>query len=210
VERVKGWPGVGLSAEEFARVPHVEWAPRAMYSFAAGEAVTRFLEDIQRGILTGRRCHECGKITFPPRMFCEECYRPTDEWVEVRDTGTVETFSVSFVDLDARRIKDPIFVGVIVFDGPDYQAPETGRQRAGMMHYFGEIERDAKSPTGYKIHVGQRVKAVWKAPEEREGSVLDIRYFRPMRPSEDPFSKGRAVKARAAKPRRAPGRRGRR
>lgn len=202
METVKGWPGVGLSSEEFTKVAHTEWAPKATYSFAAGEAVTRFLEDIEQGKLTGRRCHQCNKITFPPRMFCEECYRPTDEWVEIRDTGTIETFSVSFVDLDARRIKDPIFVGVIIFDGPDYQAPETGRQRMGMMHYFGEIGKNPKTNTGYDIQIGQRVKAVWKEPKDREGSVLDIRYFRPMKPSEDPFAKKRAAPPRKAAKRR--------
>jgi uncharacterized OB-fold protein len=93
--------------------------------------------------------------------------------------------------LDAKRIKDPIFVGVVVFDGPDYQAPERGRQRMGMMHYFGEIQKDAKSSTGYDIRIGQRVKAVWKPQGKREGSVLDIQYFRPMKPAEDPFAKGR-------------------
>jgi hypothetical protein len=191
VERVPGWPGVGLSGEEFTKVPHTEWAPNIKYAFAAGEALTRFLEDIKQGRLVGRRCLECGAITFPPRMFCEECYRPTDEWVEIRDTGTIETFSVSFIDLDAKRIKDPIFVGVVVFDGPDYQAPERGRQRMGMMHYFGEIKKDAKSSTGYDIRIGQRVKAVWKPQAKREGSVLDIQYFRPMKPGEDPFAKGR-------------------
>lgn len=197
MDRVEGWPGVGLSGKEFGKVSHVEWAPRIGYSFAAGEAVTRFLEDIEHGKLTGRRCNQCEKITFPPRMFCEECYRPTDEWVQIRDTGTIETFSVSYVDLDARRIKDPIFVGVVVFDGPDFQAPETGRQRMGMMHYFGEIGKDPKTESGYAIHVGQRVKAVWKPAGQREGSVLDIRYFRPMKPSEDPFARRRTRKARA-------------
>ncbi len=202
MERVEGWPGVGLSSKEFSKVAHAEWAPRIKYSFAAGEALTRFLEDIEQGKLTGRRCHECGKITFPPRMFCEECYRPTDEWVQIRDTGTIETYSVSFVDQDARRIKDPIFVGVIIFDGADFQAPETGRQRMGMMHYFGEIKKDAKSETGYDIDVGQRVKAVWKPAGEREGSVLDIRYFRPMKGSEDPFAKRAGAKRRKAPARR--------
>jgi uncharacterized OB-fold protein len=124
-------------------------------------------------------------------MFCEECYRPTDEWVQIRDTGTIETFSVSFVDLDAKRIKDPIFVGVIIFDGPDYKAPERGRQRMGMMHYFGQIKKDAKSSTGYDLRIGQRVKAQWKAPAEREGSILDIKYFRPMTAKEDPFPAGK-------------------
>lgn len=190
VERVPGWPGVGLSSDEFEKVPHTTWAPNLKYAFAAGEALTKFLEEIKHGKLVGRRCHECTKITFPPRMFCEECYRPTDEWVEIRDTGTIETFSVSYLDLDARRIKDPVFVGVIVFDGPNYRAPERGRQRMGMMHYFSEIKKDAKSKMGYDIRIGKRVKAVWKAAADREGSVLDIKYFRPMKPSEDPFAKG--------------------
>ena len=190
-ERVKGWPGVGLSSEEFGKVAQTHWAPRLKYTFAAGEALSRFLADIKQGKLSGRKCHHCGKITYPPRMFCEECYRPTDEWVQIRDTGTIETFSVSFVDLDAKRIKDPIFVGVIIFDGPDFKAPERGRQRMGMMHYFGQIKKDAKSSTGYDIRVGQRVKAEWKAPADREGSILDIKYFRPMTPKEDPFPAGK-------------------
>jgi uncharacterized OB-fold protein len=29
------------------------------------------------------------------------------------------------------------------------------------------------------IHIGMRVKAVWKPPEEREGAITDVRYFRP-------------------------------
>jgi uncharacterized OB-fold protein len=30
-----------------------------------------------------------------------------------------------------------------------------------------------------QVHIGMRVKAVWKPPEEREGSVTDILYFKP-------------------------------
>lgn len=197
VEKVPGWPGTGLSAQEFMKVPHVEWAPNLKYAFTAGEALSHFLNEIQAGRLVARRCDGCAHLLFPPRMFCEECYRPTDAWVEIRDTGTTETFSVSYIDLDARRVKDPIFVGVIIFDGPDYRAPERGRQRMGMMHYFGQIKKDRKSPTGFDIRVGQRVKAVWKTEAERTGSVLDIKYFRPMLPEEDPF---RAKAVGAAKP----------
>ena len=187
VEQVPGWPGVGLSADEFRQVPHFEWAPNLKYSFAAGEAVSRFLTEIKQGRLIARSCNGCGHLLYPPRMFCEECYRPTDEWVHIRDTGTIETFSVSYIDLDAKRIKDPIFVGVITLDGPNYKTRDHGRQRMGMMHYFGEIKKDPKSPTGFDIRVGQRVKAVWKPAAQRTGSVLDIVHFRPMKPAEDPF-----------------------
>jgi len=43
----------------------------------------------------------------------------------------------------------------------------------GLMHLLGEVEPD-------KVHIGMKVKAVWKAPEEREGSVTDILYFKPI------------------------------
>jgi uncharacterized OB-fold protein len=29
------------------------------------------------------------------------------------------------------------------------------------------------------VRIGMRVQAAWKPPEKREGSILDIRYFRP-------------------------------
>ena len=31
-----------------------------------------------------------------------------------------------------------------------------------------------------EVTIGMRVQAVWKAPDEREGSILDIKYFRPV------------------------------
>ncbi|HEX6208048.1 MAG TPA: hypothetical protein VF058_06760, partial [Actinomycetota bacterium] len=42
----------------------------------------------------------------------------------------------------------------------------------GFMHKLGEVDPD-------RIEVGMAVEAVWKPEEEREGSILDIRYFRP-------------------------------
>jgi uncharacterized OB-fold protein len=35
-----------------------------------------------------------------------------------------------------------------------------------------------------EIRIGMRVKAVWKPAGDRRGSVLDIRYFRPLREGE--------------------------
>src|SRR5437867_127962 len=103
------------------------------------------------------------------RMFCEECFRPTDEWTYIHDTGTIETFSVSYLDTDAKRIAEPILVGVVSLDGAS--------PRMGMMHYFGEMTKD-------DIRIGMRVKAEWKPAAERRGSVLDVRYFRPLREGE--------------------------
>lgn len=166
--RIKTWPGKELSAADLheGRVTHTRYRPDAKYAWSAGEAMSRFLEELQAGRLIARTCHRCRRILFPPRMFCEECFRPTDEWTYIRDTGTIETFSISYLDTDAKRIADPILVGVVSLDGAS--------PKMGMMHYFGEMTKE-------DIRIGMRVQAAWKPKEERTGSVLDIRYFRPLK-----------------------------
>jgi uncharacterized OB-fold protein len=41
------------------------------------------------------------------------------------------------------------------------------------MHMLGEVDPQA-------VHIGMRVQAVWKPPEEREGAITDILYFKPL------------------------------
>ena len=169
-DKVERWPGTELSAKEFyEKVTSVKYRPEAKFAWTAGEAMSRFLAELQRGRLIARTCDACKRTLFPPRMFCEECFRPTDAWTYVKDTGTIETFSISYLDLDAKRIKDPIYVGVVSVDGAS--------PKMGLMHFFGGV-------TPETIRIGMRVKAVWKPPEEREGSVLDIRHWRPLREGE--------------------------
>ena len=142
----------------------------ADYIYTSGLAGQRFFVALRdEGRLLAARCTACGLDYLPPRMFCEECFRPTDAWTYIRDTGTIETYSVSYLDTDAKRISEPILVGVVSLDGAS--------PKMGMMHYFGEMTKD-------EIRIGMRVQAVWRPAEERKGSVLDIRYFRPLREGE--------------------------
>lgn len=164
--------GVELEALDPAKVTLARWRPNAKYAWAAGEAISRMLEELQQGRFIARECRKCERVLFPPRMFCELCYRPTDAWCPIQDTGTVETFSISYLDQDAKRIKEPIFVGVVSLDGAS--------PKMGLMHYFGEVPRDPSQEHGYGIRIGMKVKAVWKPPEERVGSVLDVKYFKPL------------------------------
>jgi len=158
--------GRPLSAKELTQVPHVIARPQAKYAWAAGVAMSRFLEGLKQAKILGRRCRRCRRVLVPPRMFCERCFRPTDEWVELEGTGVIETFSVSYIDTDAQRIEEPIFVGVVALDG----APP----HCGIMHYFGEVSPE-------EIHIGMPVEPLWKPEEERIGAITDIQYFRPRR-----------------------------
>ncbi|MEM3670377.1 MAG: Zn-ribbon domain-containing OB-fold protein [Thermoprotei archaeon] len=134
------------------------------YSWDSGIAISKFLRGLKQGKIIGRRCNNCGRTLVPPRMFCEECFTPTHKWVEVKDTGSINTFSISYVNNDASRRKEPLPVAVINIDGAS--------PGMGFLHILGEVDPD-------KIHVGMKVKAVWKPAQEREGSITDIRYFKP-------------------------------
>jgi hypothetical protein len=88
-----------------------------------------------------------------------------DEWVYLEDTGTVNTFSISYTDWAAARIEEPQLPAIIEIDGAS--------KGIGILHLLGEVEPK-------DVHIGMRVKAVWKPPEERQGAITDIEYFKPL------------------------------
>lgn len=156
--------GRRLEAEDLEKIPHIRTKPNAKYAWAAGVAISRFLDELKNGKIIGRRCKRCDRVLVPPRMFCERCFGPTDEWIYLPGTGVVETFSISYIDQNANRITEPILVGTVAFDG----APP----HCGIMHYFGEVEPE-------RLKIGMAIEPAWKPESERVGSVLDIKYFRP-------------------------------
>ncbi|MFO8109427.1 MAG: Zn-ribbon domain-containing OB-fold protein [Thermoplasmata archaeon] len=170
-EKIQGHPkyapGTHVSSKDIRekKVTYTWWEVEAQYAFSVGPANSRFLKELKKGNIVARKCKPCGRVIVPPRMFCEHCYGPTDEWVYLEDTGEVETFSISYLDPDANRIEDPILVGVVSIDGAS--------PKHGFMHYFGEMDPE-------DLHIGMKVKAVWKPEEERTGSIRDIKYFKPL------------------------------
>ncbi|MFB0561288.1 MAG: Zn-ribbon domain-containing OB-fold protein [Candidatus Lokiarchaeia archaeon] len=146
------------------------------YSRTAGYAIGTFLNGLKEGKILGRKCNVCGRILVPPRLFCEWCFKDTDAWVEVADTGIVSTYSVSYITTDPKvRLEKPIISGVVWLDGTKLETPssKTVRHWGGFMHYFDEV-------TPENIKIGMKVKAVWEPPEKRKGSILDIKYFKPI------------------------------
>jgi len=166
--RIRRYPGREITAEEAraGRYLITRFETELKYSWSSGKAISWFLGGLRDGELWGRRCKGCGRTMVPPRMYCEQCFRPTDEWVRLQDTGRVVTYSVSYVNADAsRRVgEEPILVAVVEIDGAS--------PMMGLLHLLGEVSGD-------KVSVGMGVKAVWKPKGERRGAVTDIRYFRP-------------------------------
>jgi hypothetical protein len=140
--------------------------PNLKYAWDNGVAIGRYLAELRNGRIIGKRCNKCKRVLVPPRLFCEVCWRPTDDWTYVQDTGTIMTVVVSHVNWDASRVKE----------GERYHTPAVieldgaGRHQ-GILHLIDEMEP-------YDIRIGMRVQAVWKPASERTGSITDIKHFR--------------------------------
>jgi len=130
--------------------------------YTAGLAGERFLRALKEGQIMGVKCPECELIYLPPRIFCPHCFSLLEEWVEVGNQGAVETYTVLNVDLDGNPLEEPKIVALVNIDGT----------YGGLVHFLGEIELD-------ELYIGLPVEAVFKPKREREGSILDIRYFKP-------------------------------
>ena len=105
-------------------IAYAWWEPEVQYSWSVGHAMSKFLMGLKAGKIFGIHCKRCERVLVPPRMFCEHCYGPTEEWIELPDTGIIETFSISYLDPNARRIEDPILVGVVDLDGAPPHSPK--------------------------------------------------------------------------------------
>ncbi|RJO69418.1 MAG: Zn-ribbon domain-containing OB-fold protein [Myxococcales bacterium] len=163
--------GANVKEEAFAKdkVLYYHFEPTLEYAWDNGVGIGIYLSGLKEGKLIASHCRKCKRTMLPARAFCELCYRPTDEWVQVRDTGTVETFSVARIHFDASRLKPgekPTLPAVISIDGAD--------AKMGILHLLDEVEPE-------DIYIGMKVQAVWRPAEEREGDIRDIMYFRPVK-----------------------------
>ena len=133
------------------------------YEWDAGEAMGAFLEGMRDGRILATVCSACERTLVPPRKFCERCFRPTDSWTQVAGTGSVETFSICYVRWDMVPLDPPEIPAVIRLDGSS---------QGGFLHKLAEVQPS-------DVTIGMQVEVVWKPPDERTGSILDIAHFRP-------------------------------
>ena len=166
IANIKEFPGTPLKESDFeeGKVLFTDWIPKAEYAWDAGVAIGRYLAELKEGRIIGVRCRHCRRTVVPPRNFCEWCFEPMSEWVYLQDSGVVNTFSLCYVTWDMVRVKEPEIPAVIEIDGAS--------PGMGILHLLGEV--DPK-----EVKIGMRVQAVWKPPEEREGAITDIKYFKP-------------------------------
>jgi uncharacterized OB-fold protein len=131
------------------------------YTFGiAGERFFRALKD--EGRILGSRCPRCDVFYVPARAFCERCLAELTDWTDAGTRGEVHTFTVLHANPDGSYRDTPEVIAFVrIGDG-------------GLVHHLGEIAPE-------DVTIGLEVEAVLKPAAERQGSILDIRHFRPVK-----------------------------
>ena len=134
-------------------------------TYSAGAVGSRFLIELRDNKkIMGTRCPTCNLVYVPARSVCRDCFGELSEWVEVSQKGTLLTYTVACESNPIQPVSTPIVYGIVQLDGAD----------TGFVHMLGEVDPE-------KLKVGTKVKAVFKSKKERVASILDIKYFKPLR-----------------------------
>lgn len=126
----------------------------------AGEKFFRAIKD--EGKFYGTHCPKCERTYVPATLFCERCLGKLDEWVDVGTRGEVHTFTLLYKNYDGSQRTTPELIAFVsIGDG-------------GIVHRLGGVAPE-------DVEIGMTVEAFFKDQADREGSILDIVYFEPVK-----------------------------
>ncbi len=135
----------------------------ASFAFWTGKSMDKFIAELKNKHFMGIKCPKCQRVIVPPRSICGKCYAPTEEWVELPGTGTLENFTVTgllLTDKKTKKLKADAIIGLIKLDGAD----------TTFVWSVSEVDPQ-------KVKIGMKVQAVWN--ETLTGDYKDLKYFKP-------------------------------
>jgi uncharacterized protein len=143
---------------------------RLRYEHTASAAESAYLRGLADGRLIGRRCPVCGKVYVPSRGVCPADGVPADEAVELPDIGTVTTFSIVNVGYPGQQVTPPYVAAAVLLDGADI----------AFQHLILGCEPS-------EVHLGMRVRAVWRPRREWDTTAETISHFGPTGEPDAPY-----------------------
>jgi uncharacterized OB-fold protein len=143
---------------------------RLRYLHTASPSESTYLRGLAEGRLIGQRCPECGLVYIPSRGTCPADGVATDTQIDLPHTGTVTTFSVVNVAYPGQQVKPPYVAAAILLDGADI----------AFQHLILGCDPG-------EVHMGMRVKAVWKPREEWASTADTISHFTPTGEPDAPY-----------------------
>jgi uncharacterized OB-fold protein len=160
-------PGGTATAEPVAMMV----APvKLHYMHTASPGESAYLRGLAEGKLLGQRCPACGMVYIPARGTCPTDGVPMAEHVELPDIGTVTTFCIVNVPYPGQRVTPPYVAAAVLLDGADI----------AFQHLI--LGCDAS-----EVHLGMRVRAVWKDRAEWGTTSENISHFAPTGEPDAPY-----------------------
>lgn len=136
------------------------------FNYSAGPIASRFLIAMrdEKKIL-GIHCPKCRTVYVPPRGTCGKCLAEMTDWVELKGRGKIQSFtSVNYKEPTHPSHPEKFILAIIKPDGAD----------TGITHLIGEAKEE-------ELKAGVVVEPVFR--DYRNGNILDIKYFRPLKKS---------------------------
>ncbi|MGH0032481.1 MAG: Zn-ribbon domain-containing OB-fold protein [Myxococcota bacterium] len=140
------------------------------YDHSAGVAATRFLKGLLEKKIMGARTGPDAPVMVPPRGADPRTSELAQEMVEVKDTGTVVTFSVIRVPSENIKFELPYVCISVLCDGAGVP----------MFHVLQNCPLE-------DVRIGMRVKAKWVPDDQLTTNIGSIEYFEPTGEPDVPF-----------------------
>jgi uncharacterized OB-fold protein len=134
----------------------------ASFAFWTGKFMDKFIAELQNKHFMGIKCPKCQRVIVPPRSFCGKCNVSTGDWVTLPDTGILENYTVTalqLTDKKTKKLKADAVIGLIKLDGAD----------TTFVWGLGEVDPQ-------KVKIGMKVQAVWN--DTLAGEYKDLKYFK--------------------------------
>jgi uncharacterized OB-fold protein len=119
-------------------------------SFTTEAKAVDFINYLEQGKFMTTKCRACGTLQFPPKMDCPHCLSSDVEWVEIKGTGKLATYTIVNYGPSGFESEAPYILAIADFDG---------------LRLFGRLSRDVNEAD---IKVGMGLKVVpLKLPDDK-------------------------------------------
>jgi uncharacterized protein len=153
-----------MTTKHYGTLKHDVWLP---YRLSVGPFFYKFYEGLKDKKILGNVCPKCKKVLVPARSFCPECHVDMGDYKEVGQAGEIISWTLARHPVYGLELNPPFVPALIRLDGAG----------CDLLHIVGGVDLNDPDVLKGKIKSGTRVKAVWNS--ERQGHMLDIRYFQP-------------------------------
>lgn len=148
----------------FSMQPPLQWLGDLPVTsrYTYGIALEKFFLALkEEGKILGSPCAKCNKTYVPLTLFCPQCLAELNETSDVGLKGVIDSYTLLHKNLDGSHRETPEIIAFIkIADG-------------GLIHRVMDVSAS-------ELHIGTLVAADLKPKAERNGSILDIRGFRPI------------------------------